>query len=130
MASRAGGLDLLVVGSEPVQALAGGSHWWRVAPRTRLGGLLVAGAAGGEAAARGELAGHFLLHPERVGGTGLYLGGGLAVSRGKSRGEQLVVLVGLEGSPGASGGWVLEVGLGGGVRVAAGWRWRANGVRR
>jgi len=36
----------------------------------------------------------------------------------------LTALVGVEDAPGRTAGWYAEVGLGGGVRVAAGWRWR------
>jgi hypothetical protein len=35
-----------------------------------------------------------------------------------------MLTLGLEARPGAPSGWALEVGLGGGVRVSAGWRWR------
>jgi hypothetical protein len=121
---RERGLDLVAVTSRTEQWLAGGSLWRRVSPRTRLGGLLAGGVAGGKAALRAELAGHFLLNPNTASGWSLYGGGGLAFSRGKARGEHILVVVGIESRAGATRGWVLEAGLAGGVRLGFGWRWR------
>jgi hypothetical protein len=120
------GLDLVAVTSRPEQWLAGVSLWRRVSPRTRLGGLVAAGVAGGKVALRAELAGHFLLNPNTVSGWSLYGGGGLAFSRGRARGEHILVMVGVESRAGATRGWVLAAGLGGGVRVGVGWRWRGS----
>lgn len=122
---RETGPVLLMVASTPGQWLAGGSIGWRVAPRTRLGGVVAAGTAGGRGALRGEVTGHFLLNPSAIRGASLYGGGGIAVLRGRARGEQMLVVLGLEARPGTRHGWVVEVGLGGGIRVAAGWRWRS-----
>jgi hypothetical protein len=36
----------------------------------------------------------------------------------------LVLTLGLEASPGGRTGWFLEAGVGGGARIAAGWRRR------
>jgi hypothetical protein len=36
----------------------------------------------------------------------------------------ITALVGIEKAPGARRGWFAEVGLGGGLRVALGMRWR------
>ena len=36
----------------------------------------------------------------------------------------LVVAIGLEGRPGARAGWFVEAGVGGGARLALGYRWR------
>jgi hypothetical protein len=96
----------------------------RVSPRMRL--ALTAGVGGGDGGfgGRAELAGHFLLSPALVHGVGFYGGGGVAVEqRDDSRGF-LELLVGVETDPGARSGWALEVGLGGGVRLAVGWRTR------
>ncbi len=123
---RERGLDLVAVTSRPEQWLLGGSLWRRVSPRTRLGGLVAGGVAGGEAALRAELAGHFLLNPNTASGLSLHGGGGLSFSRGRARGEHILVVVGIESRAGATRGWVLEAGLGGGVRVGVGWRWRGR----
>lgn len=118
------GLDLLVVGAEPSRFLAGVSSWWRPAPRTRLGGGVAAGVAGGTLAGEGRVAAHFLLNPAARTGASFYGGGGLAVSAGDVGGTHIVVLLGLESRAGSVGGWAVEAGLGGGVRLAVGWRWR------
>jgi len=121
---RESGVAVLAIGSEPVQWLAGASHWWRVARRTRAGGLLAAGVAGGEAAARGEVAAHFLLNPAARRGAGWYGGGGLAGVAGRAEGVRVQVVLGVDGRPAGPAGWSLELGVGGGVRLAAGYRWR------
>lgn len=118
------GLDLVAVDSDPAQALLGGSAWWRPSPRMRLGGGLAAGTAGGAWAGRVEVAAHFLLAPTAVRGVGIYGGGGLALSLGDAGAERMMVTVGVEARPGSRHGWVVELGLAGGMRVAVGWRWR------
>ena len=107
-------------------SLVGGAVYGalRIAPRTRLaltGGL---GGGPGGLGGRAELAGHFLLNPLDQRGWGIYGGGGLALEqRGATRGFVELVL-GAESDPGARHGWVVEAGLGGGVRLALGWRTR------
>jgi hypothetical protein len=95
----------------------------RTTRRTRLALTAAAGSAGGELVTRGELLGHFLLSPASTG-PGFYAGGGIAGVAGAGEEGYLVLLVGLEAAPGGRSGWFLEGGVGGGVRVAAGWRWR------
>jgi len=114
----------VVIASRPAQWLAGGSAWWRVGGRTRVGGLAAGGVAGGELAGRVEVSGHFLLDPGALRGPGLYAGGGVAAALGRATEGRLQLVVGAEQRPGGRSGWVVEAGLGGGVRVAAGWRWR------
>ncbi len=107
-------------------SLVGGAVYGalRISPRTRLalaGGL---GGGPGGLGGRAELAGHFLLNPLDRQGWGIYGGGGLAVEqRGNTRGF-VELLLGAESRPGSSHGWVIEAGLGGGVRLALGWRTR------
>ena len=92
----------------------------------RLGVIAAAGVTGGEDdegaafGARGEAVVRFLLDPLRQSRRGAYLGGGAGVrkdGRGDPRGYVLAV-VGVEGAP--RGGWApsLEVGVGGGARLA------------
>ena len=96
----------------------------RVGPRARVS--LFAGADGGTGrmAGRAEALGHLLLSPGRKRGVGGYLAGGLAVDLVVRPEARIVALVGIEDRPGGRSGWALEAGVGGGWRVAAGWRWR------
>lgn len=126
------GLEGSLAASDP--AFGGGGIYaaLRPSPRMRLAVTASAGAQGGVAAFRGELLGHFLLNPVASRGVGFYLGGGTALmAAGATRGY-LVALVGLEARPAARSGWFLEAGVGGGVRLAAGWRvrWMGRGRRR
>jgi hypothetical protein len=41
----------------------------------------------------------------------------------------LVLTLGMEQRPGAASGWMVELGLGGGVRLSGGYRWRSRGVK-
>lgn len=118
------GPHLALLGSRPAQWLAGWSGHWRVGARTRLGGSLAGGWADDRAAWRGEITGHFLAAPAATRGVGWYAGGGIGGSLGEAEGARLVVLVGVDSRPGAGQGWYAELGLAGGVRVVAGWRWR------
>jgi hypothetical protein len=81
------------------------------------------GAVSGETGWRGELLGHFLLNPGIRRAPGLYAGGGVAAS-GPDERAYVVILVGVEGTPGARSGWAVEAGLGGGFRATLGYRWR------
>ena len=47
-----------------------------------------------------------------------------ACSRAAPPTDILVLLVGIESRPGGQGGWFVEAGIGGGARLAAGYRWR------
>lgn len=123
------GVVLVAVGTTPAQWTAGVERWWRTAPRTRLGGVVAGGLAGERAAARGELAAHFLLNPHAAEGVGWYAGGGVAGTLGAAEGVWLVAVLGVEARPGGRRGWFVEGGVGGGVRVAAGWRWRSGAPR-
>src|SRR5207249_2067558 len=68
----------------------------------------------------------FLLRPGERSGVGPYGGLGLAfVGSGGARGASyLTALLGVDQGPGARGGWYAELGLGGGVRLALGRRFR------
>lgn len=96
----------------------------RAGPRGRIS--LFTGVGGGEggASGRAEALVHLLVSPRRLKGAVPYLAGGLGLDVADRSEARLVALVGLEGSPGARRGWVVEGGVGGGWRLAAGWRWR------
>jgi hypothetical protein len=75
---------------------------------------------------RGELLGHFVLSPNKLAGAGFYVAGGVAVIAGPVDRGYLVLTLGLEDRPGSPTGWMVELGLGGGARLALGYRWRGR----
>lgn len=107
-------------------ALLGGGLYAALRPgrNARLAAVAVLGRRGSETVGRGELLAHFLLAPRRVRGVGLYALGGVAGVVGRGTRGYLVLGAGLESAPGRRAGWALEGGVGGGVRLTAGWRWR------
>jgi hypothetical protein len=107
-------------------SFAGGalSVAWRPGGRTRLALLAAAGARDGSLAARGEALLHYLIAPNRRRGLGFYGLGGLAGVTGRGDAAYLVLGLGVESAPGGRSGWMLEGGVGGGVRLSAGWRYR------
>lgn len=96
----------------------------RAGPRGRISIFGGAGDRAGEVTGRGEALVHLLVAPRKPGGVAPYLAGGLGVDVADRTEARLVAVVGLEARPGARRGWVLEVGVGGGWRLSAGWRWR------
>ena len=98
----------------------------RVGNQTRLGLTAGAGARDGRQAMRLEATVQFLVTPAARSGAGLYGGAGLAWAGSEDAPGAgfLVALLGLESVPGRRSGWFVEVGVAGGVRAAAGWRWR------
>ena len=117
---------MLGVASDPAFAGAGVGYAWRDARRTRIAGAVALGVLGGHGiAGRAELAWHFLLDPRKRRGSAVYGGGGLALEAGAGRVRPFILLVlGAENAPGGSGGSYVEIGVGGGVRAAVGYRWR------
>jgi len=118
------GAQVLVATSDPALVTGGIYAALRPSARARLAATVGAGVSDGRAAARGELLAHFLLSPGATRKPGAYVGGGLAGVVGPVDQGYIVVLAGLESAPGASSGWAVEAGVGGGVRLTAGWRWR------
>jgi hypothetical protein len=84
------------------------------------------GDAGGAPGVRVSAAVQFVLKPAARSGTSPYAGVGLAFAgAADTRGAgYLAVMLGLEAAPGRARAWYVELGLEGGVRVAAGLRWR------
>ena len=109
----------------------GGGPWigWRPASHLRLGLLTTTGTRGRSLAGRLEGAVHLLVDPDRQHGATVYGTIGLALDLSHGTREYLLAGLGLEGTPGRRGGWVIEAGAGGGWRVSAGYRWRW-GMRR
>ena len=114
----------IATASDPAVVVGGVYGALRTSLRTRVSAAAAIGASDGETAWRGELLVHFLLSPTRRSGAGLYGAGGVAVVAGLVEQGYLVMTLGLEGRPGARSGWFVEAGVGGGARLAAGYRWR------
>ena len=118
------GIQAIGTLSDPALAVAGAYAAWRPSARGRISAALGVGGSGGEAAWRGELLGHFLLAPGRKQGPGVYVAGGVGAVGGPADRGYLVLALGIENRPGSPSGWFAEVGVGGGPRLAAGYRWR------
>jgi hypothetical protein len=118
------GLQAAATASDPALVIGGVYAALRTSLRTRVSLAAGAGASGGEATWRGELLAHFLLNPDRQRGAGVYGAGGLAVVGGPVDEGYLVFTLGLEARPGGRSGWFVEGGVGGGARLAVGYRWR------
>ena len=84
------------------------------------------GTVDGHTGLRLEATAQFLVLPSAKTGVSPYAGVGVAYvgSRYYHGIGVLVLLVGLESAAGRRHGWFGEVGLGDGVRVRVGWRWR------
>jgi len=118
----------LAVASRPALYAAGVGLAWRDEQRSRIAPAVAFGPLGnGRLGARADLAIHFLLDPAKRAGTAIYGGGGLtaAVAGGRVTPYALLVL-GAENAPGGAGGSFVELGVGGGVRLAIGYRWRKS----
>ncbi len=93
-------------------------------------GRLALGMAGGDyegvLGVRLEATAQLLLRPGDRTGVGPYAGLGLAFvgSRSTHGAGYLTALLGVESTPGRAAGWYAELGLGGGVRLGVGRRWR------
>ncbi len=118
------GVAAIVTASDPALAVGGVYGALRTSLRTRISAAAGVGASGGETAWRAELLGHFLLSPTRRSGAGVYGAGGVALVGGPVKQGYLVLALGLEARPGTRAGWFVEAGVGGGARLAAGYRWR------
>ena len=116
------GLQLIATTDDPVAVVVGPSAGIRAERRVRLVGTAGLGVQGGDVAWRLEGLAHFQLQPDSRA-LGFYGGGGLALAGGGRTQGYRVVLLGIETSPGGSGGWTAELGFGGGFRVAVGYRW-------
>ena len=110
--------------SDPMLAVAGAYGALRVSGRTRVSLSLGAGTTDSDLACRGELLGHFLLSPAELRKPGFYLAGGVAGVAGRVDQGFLVLTAGVEQHPARGSGWAVELGVGGGVRLALGYRWR------
>ncbi|HKT61798.1 MAG TPA: hypothetical protein VJQ46_17195, partial [Gemmatimonadales bacterium] len=118
------GVQAIGTAADPAVAVGGLYGAIRTSQRTRISAALGAGVSDGEAAVRGELLAHFLLNPTRRTGAGVYGAAGIAATEGPVGQGYVVVTLGIEGRPGGRSGWFAEAGVGGGARLAIGYRWR------
>jgi hypothetical protein len=118
------GVIAIATASNPALVVGGGTAALRTSSRTRLSAALGAGVSDGRGAWRGEVVAQFLLNPTRRAGVGAYAAGGVAAVGGPVDEGYLILALGLESRPGGHDGWFVEAGVGGGTRLAAGWRWR------
>lgn len=124
------GAQGLVTTSSPALVTGGVYAAVRPARRARLAATLGVGVSDGRPGGRGELLAHFLLSPGAVRRPGIYVGGGVAGVVGAVDQGYIVVLAGIESAPGAASGWAAEAGVGGGIRLTVGWRWRWRSGRK
>ena len=93
-------------------------------------GRVMLAAAGGRLSdawgVRLDARGQFVLLPFARAGTGFYcgMGGAWMGGAGERGAAYLTGLLGVERTPGRPRGWYVEAGVGGGVRVSVGLRWR------
>jgi len=116
------------VASKPAFYGAGLGLGWRDEQRDRFAPAVAVGGFGdGRVGVRADLSYQFLLDPAKRVGSAVYGGGGLTAVVRRGRVVPYVLLVlGIENAPGGSGGSFLEIGVGGGARVAIGYRWRKH----
>jgi hypothetical protein len=122
--TREWGAQVTAVSGRPAFLGAGGVWGWRPGTRDRVVIHGALGAAEHQVAARVEASWQFMLSPQTERGVGAYVGGGIAGQFAATSHGWLMLTAGLEQNPGRSRGWSLELGIGGGIRVAAGYRWR------
>lgn len=121
------GVQALLLTQAPVWAGGAVAAAWRPGGGARFSLSLGLGSAHDEVSGRGEALAHFLLSPRRRSGLGPYGFAGVAGVTGSRSEGYLVLGLGVERAPGGGSGWFLEGGVGGGGRIAVGWRWRRLG---
>jgi hypothetical protein len=120
------GIQAIGTASDPALAIGALYGALRTSNRTRMSVAGGVGGSAGELAFRAELLGHFLLSPNKRKGAAPYFAAGVAAIGGPVSRGYLVLTLGVEQRPGAGAGWAAEAGVGGGVRVALGYRWRRH----
>jgi hypothetical protein len=128
--AREFGIQAIGTASDPALGVGALYGALRTSNRTRLSVTAGVGGSAGELAFRAELLGHFLLSPNKRHGTGPYFAAGVAGVGGPVDRGYLVLTLGVEQRPGSGSGWVAEAGVGGGFRLALGYRWRRHGSAR
>lgn len=114
----------MVALSDPVFVGVGLQVAVRPGGRARIAVTVLPGAIEHRFALRGEAIAQFLLNPAATRGVGVYGLAGIAGVTGPNERAYLVAGIGLEANPGGRSGWLAEAGIGGGARLAVGWRRR------
>lgn len=125
-------LQLHAVATVTGQQFVGGGVGYAYRPRGRLrmGLLASAGSWEGDGAGRVEAMVSYHLSPYRRRGLTPYAGGGATITfTDAESSEYLLLVLGVESSPGGRRGWFVEAGLAGGLRLAAGVRLRLGPAR-
>ena len=120
------GIQAIATASDPALGVGALYGALRTSNRTRLSVTGGVGGSAGELALRAELLGHFLLSPNKRKGTAPYFAAGVGAVGGPVDRGYLVLTLGVEQRPGGGSGWAAEAGVGGGFRVALGYRWRRH----
>jgi hypothetical protein len=123
------GLQAIGTASDPALGVAGVYGAIRTSSRTRVSASAGAGVSRSDAAWRGELLVHLLVNPTARRGLGVYAAGGAAAVGGPVERGYIVLTLGVEQHPGLRTGWFAEAGIGGGARLALGYRWRWLGIQ-
>lgn len=118
------GVQATALAADPGSMFGGVYAGLRTSMRMRISIAAGLGAAADIATPRAEALVHFLLSPMRRRGAGAYAAGGVAVVGGPVDEGYLVLTLGMETRPGTPSGWFVEAGVGGGARLAAGFRHR------
>jgi hypothetical protein len=119
------GAQAVVTSANPTALVGGGYGALWAERRVRIAATAGVGVQDEAFAWRLEALTHFHLNPESPG-IGVYGGGGLALAGGVRTQGYLVLILGLEQAPRDAHGWAVELGVGGGVRVSVGYRWRRH----
>jgi hypothetical protein len=121
-------VGLQLTGATGRPAILGlGPVWaWRPGLRDRVLLHVGLGVAEHQLATRAEAQWQFLLQPLARTGVGVYAGAGLAGQAAETTKGWIVAVLGVESRPGGPAGWTAELGIGGGIRAALGYRWRRN----
>lgn len=122
------GLQAIGTASDPALGIAAVYGAIRTSLRTRVSASAGMGVSRSQAAWRGELLLHLLMSPTARRGVGVYAASGVAAVGGPVERGYIVLTLGAEQHSGQRTGWFVEAGIGGGARVAAGYRWRWLGV--
>jgi hypothetical protein len=118
------GIQAIGTVSDPALGVAGVYGAIRTSTRTRVSASAGLGISRRDPAWRGELLIHLLMSPTARRGIGVYAAGGVAAVGGPVERGYIVLTLGAEQHPGRRTGWFAEAGIGGGARLALGYRWR------
>ncbi len=124
------GADLVGLTSDPVFGGGGVVLGIRTSRELTLVGRGLAGSQDGKLVGRGELAVEFRFLERSSRRPVPYLSAGVAGATGPRPGPYLLAAVGLDIPAGTRGHWIVEGGVGGGLRVAAGYRYFLGGRKR